>query len=51
MSDKTIAEALTAGVILVIIVVVLALVGSQWFDCESIGRVFVRGVIWFKCIK
>lgn len=45
---KTWAAAIVAALILVIIWIVI---GVQWSDCAKLGNEFVRGVIWFRCIR
>lgn len=44
-------ENLFAIVALLLFAVIAITVAVQWADCAKLGGEFVRGVIWFKCIK
>lgn len=46
MKDRLLA-ALSATILLA----VMGLIGYQWTSCSEAGGDFVRGVIWFKCLK
>jgi len=44
-------EKWTYAVFVAIVAIFLDLMVTQWLDCSRGGGEFVRGVIWFKCIK